>query len=77
MTESIECREAICYGCDNPIIEHTPNSNTWKHIQFQDCLGPCRPIIPDNNRSMNWQADETSEEYKARVKHYYDGVIPT
>ena len=72
-----KCKEDICYGCGNPIIEHSPNSNTWMHTQFQDCFGvSVRPIIPENKRPMNWQADETAEEYKKRVEHYYDGVIP-
>lgn len=69
-------REDICYGCGNPIIEHTPNSNTWTHLCYQDCNRPVRPIIPPNERPMNYQADETAEEYAKRVKHYYDGVIP-
>lgn len=75
-TNTQEHREAECYGCGNPIIEHSPNSNTWTHIQYQDCFGACRPITETNERPMTWQADETSEEYKKRVKHYYDGVIP-
>lgn len=74
-TKVKECKIDICYGCGNPIKEHTPNSNTWTHLCYQDCNRPVRPIIPPNERSMNWQADETAQEYKARVKHYYDGVI--
>ena len=76
MTVELFCKQDTCYGCGNPIIEHSPNSGTWTHKQFEDCYGQCRPIIPENNRPMNWQADETAMEYKARVKHYYDGVIP-
>lgn len=76
MTPELKCRIDDCYGCGNPIIEHNPNSNTWKHMQYQDCFGVCRPKTQDNDRSMNWQADETADEYAKRVKHYYDGVIP-
>lgn len=74
--QSGTCQEDICYGCGNPIIEHLPNSGTWKHKMYEDCFGACRPKTQDNDRPMNYQADETAEEYAKRVKHYYDGVIP-
>ena len=65
------CREGICYGCGNLIVEHTPNCNTWTHMEFQDCNGPVRPKTEGNDRGMNWQADETAEEYKDRIFKYY------
>ena len=73
---SEQCKETTCYGCGTQIREHSPGSNTWTHIEWQDHCCSSRPKVQDNDRPMNWQDDETAMEYKARVKHYYDGVIP-
>lgn len=76
MTNELFCKQDTCYGCGNSIIEHSPGSHTWTHIEYQDCFGAVRPKIKENERPMNWQADETAMEYKSRIKHYYDGIIP-